>query len=52
MYSDEEDTYKKRYSGTTEIMYAISFDKTGLKFSIYQWIHDRLKQGIKKLLRV
>ncbi|GAA0400476.1 hypothetical protein GCM10009133_06660 [Cocleimonas flava] len=52
MYSDEEGTYKKRYSGTTETMYTLSFDKTGAKFSMYQWIHGRLKQGIKKLLRV
>ena len=27
MYSDDEDTYKKRYSGTTEKMYDISYDK-------------------------
>lgn len=51
MYSDEEDTYKKRYSGTTEIMYTLSFDKTGFRFSIYQWIHGSLKQWVKKLLR-
>ncbi len=52
MYSDDEGTYKKRYSGTTEIMYALSFDKTGPKFSLYQLIHGRLKQQVKKLLGV
>jgi len=52
MYSDEEATYKKRYSGTTEVMYAISFDKTGFRYSLYQWIHGTFKQWVKKLLRV
>ena len=50
MYSEEESTYKKRYSGTTEIMYSLSFDKTGFRFSLYQWIHGSLKQWVKKLL--
>jgi len=52
MYSDEETTYKKRYSGTTEIMYTLSFDKTGFRFSLYQWIHGRFKQWVKKILRI
>ncbi len=52
MYSDEEATYKKRYSGTTEVMYTLSFDKTGFRFSLYQWIHGSLKQWVKKLLRI
>ncbi len=52
MYSDEEATYKKRYTGTTETMYTISFDKTGIRFSLYQWIHGSLKQWVKKLLRI
>ncbi|WP_299875930.1 GNAT family N-acetyltransferase [uncultured Cocleimonas sp.] len=52
MYSDEEGTYKKRYSGTTEIMYSVSYDKTGFKYSLYQWIHGSFKQWVKKLLRV
>lgn len=52
MYSDEEATYKKRYSGTTEVMYTLSFDKTGIRFSLYQWIHGSLKQSVKKLLGI
>lgn len=50
MYSDEENTYKKRYSGTTETMYALTFDKPGLKYIIYTFIHHHLKSWVKRLL--
>ena len=51
MYSDEESTYKKRYSGTTEAMYRVSFDKPGIKYRVYRLIHGPLKELTKKLLR-
>jgi hypothetical protein len=51
MYSDEEATYKKRYSGTTETMYTLSFDKPGLKYTVYCFIHGPLKTKLKKLLK-
>jgi len=52
MYSDEENTYKKRYSGTTEEMYNISYDKHGLKYSAYSFIHEPLKSIVKKVLNI
>jgi len=52
MYSDEETTYKRRYSGTTEKMYNISYDKQGIKFSIYKVIHGPVKNLIKKILKI
>ena len=52
MYSNEELTYKRRYSGTTEKMYNISYDKQGLKFSIYRLIHGPIKNQIKKLFKI
>lgn len=52
MYSDEESTYKRRYSGNTEKMYNISYDKECLKFSVYKFIHGPIKEIVKKLLKV
>ena len=52
MYSDQEGTYKKRYSGTTEKMYDISYDNIGVKFSIYNFIHGPLKTVVKKKLKI
>ncbi|MEE9328021.1 MAG: GNAT family N-acetyltransferase [Cocleimonas sp.] len=52
MYSDQEATYKRRYSGTTETMYKLSYDKRGLKFSLYKVIHGPIKNAVKKLLGV
>ena len=51
MYSSDENTYKRRYSGTTEKMYNISYDKGGLKYSVYRFIHGPLKSLIKKRLK-
>ncbi len=51
MYSDDEFTYKKRYSGTTETMYKLSFNKPGVKFEIYRFIHGPVKELVKKILR-
>lgn len=50
MYSDEEASYKKRYSGTTETMYKLSYDKRGIKFSLYKIIHRPIKNTVKKIL--
>lgn len=52
MYSNEESTYKRRYSGTTEKMYNISYDKQGLKYSIYRFIHGPIKSKVKQLLKI
>ncbi|MEH6455252.1 MAG: GNAT family N-acetyltransferase [Cocleimonas sp.] len=52
MYSDEEGTYKKRYSGTTERMYDISFSKNGLKSSVNSFIHGPVKSAVKKLFNI
>ncbi len=52
MYSDEENTYKKRYSGTTETMYTLSFDKNGFKFYVYKFIHIHIKGLVKRLLKI
>ena len=52
MYSDEEATYKRRYSGTTETMYDISYNHIGLKYLVYRLIHGRLKEAVKKLMNV
>lgn len=51
MYSDEETTYKMRYSGTTEKMYTLSYDKPGLKFGMYRFIHGPVKTSVKKFLK-
>lgn len=51
MYADHEDTYKKRYSGNIENMYQLSFDKPGIQFSIYRFIHGPVKELVKKILR-
>ena len=52
MFSDEEATYKKRYSGATETMYEISFDKGGVRYSAFRFIHGPLKEQIKTLLKI
>ena len=52
MYSDDENTYKKRYSGTTEKMYDISYDKRGFKYSVYSFIHGPFKSAVKKRLSI
>jgi len=52
MYSDNEDTYKKRYSGVTEEMFNISYDKAGIKYSIYCFIHGTVKSRVKKVLNI
>lgn len=50
MYADEESTYKRRYSGNTEPMFDISYDKQSLKQSTYNFIHGPIKECVKKLL--
>ena len=52
MYSDDEGTYKKRYSGNTEKMYNISYDKQGMKFSLYSVIHGPIKNIVKRLCNI
>ena len=52
MYADEESTYKRRYSGTTEQMYNISYDKSGLKQTIYNVIHKQIKEVVKNVLKI
>lgn len=51
MYSDEEDSYKKRYSGTTETMYHISYDKAGIKCKVFSVIHGPIKALVIRLFR-
>ena len=51
MYADLENTYKKRYSGMTETMYKLSYDKPGVKFELYRFIHGPVKELVKKILR-
>ena len=50
MYADNESTYKKRYTGNTEAMFNISYDKKSLKYSSYAFLHGPVKRLIKKLL--
>lgn len=50
MYADNENTYKKRYTGNTEAMFTISYDKNTLKYKAYAFIHGPLKEWVKKLL--
>ncbi len=52
MYSDEESTYKRRYTGITEAMYKLSFDKPSFKYTIYRFIHGPIKSLVKKLFRI
>lgn len=52
MYSNNEDTYKKRYSGTSEVMYKLSYDKAGMRYKIYNLIHGPIKSLVKKILNV
>lgn len=51
MFSESEDTYKHRYSSETEPMYNLSFDKKGMKYSLYVSLHNKLKNLLKKLIR-
>ena len=51
MYEDDENTYKKRYSSTTESMYDISFDQKKLTCSTYKFLHGPVKKLVKKILR-
>ena len=50
MFSDDESTYKRRYSSETETMYKISYDKPNMKFKLYAIIHGPIKERVKKLL--
>ena len=52
MYSPEEDTYKKDFSGSSEKMYNIAYDKVCMKSAIYFFIHIRFKNLIKKILKL
>lgn len=52
MYSDEESTYKHRYSGSTEIMYDISFDHENLKCKLYNLVHGPVKEQVKRILKL
>ena len=52
MYAEDEYMYKNRYSGATERMYDLSYDKRGLKYSLYRFIHGYLKSLVKKLLKM
>ena len=49
MYDDNENTYKRRYSGITEEMYEISYEKRGIRQKIYSVIHGPIKRGVKRL---
>lgn len=51
MYSDEESTYKHRYSGTTETMYDISFDHKNLKCKLFHFVHGPVKEKVKRILK-
>jgi len=50
MYSENESSYKKKYTGITETMYAVSYDHNCLKTKIYYVLHGPVKKLIKKLL--
>lgn len=52
MFSDDEETYKRQYSGMTETMYDLSFDNDGLKYKVFRFIHGPVKELVKKILRV
>ena len=52
MFSDEESTYKRRYSGTTDTMYDLSYDNDGFKYTLFRFIHGPIKESIKNLLKV
>ncbi|KAG1682795.1 hypothetical protein GQR58_010582 [Nymphon striatum] len=51
MFSESEDTYKHRYSSETDPMYNLSFDKKGMKHSLYVLLHKKLKNSLKKLIK-
>jgi hypothetical protein len=51
MYSENESSYKKKYTGITEIMYAVSYDNNCLKTKIYYILHGPVKEFIKKLIK-
>lgn len=51
MFSDEESTYKRRYSGTTETMHDISYDHDNLKFKLYRFLHGPVKKQVKRVLK-
>lgn len=51
MYADNENTYKKRYTGNTEVMFTISYDKNTFKHTLYTFIHGPVKEWVKKRLR-
>ncbi len=50
MYSEEEATYKRRYSGVTETMYNISYDNKNLKCRFYLFLHGPVKEQVKKYI--
>ena len=51
MYSDDESTYKRRYSGTTETMYNISYGHNNLKSRLYHFVHGPVKERVKQFLK-
>lgn len=52
MYADNEATYKRHYSGTTEEMYNVYYGKRSVKHTLYRYIHGPLKQWVKKQLNI
>ena len=51
MYSERELTYKKRYSGTTEKMYDVTYNNIGIKYKVFSFLHGPLKTVIAKRLK-
>jgi len=50
MYSDDENSYKLRYSAYTEPMYRVGFQRNDLRGNSYRLIHQQLKPRIKSVL--
>ena len=52
MYSENESSYKKKYTGITETMYVISYSHNNLKGKTYRCIHGFIKEQVKKVVKL
>ncbi len=49
MFSDDDTSYKVRFSSRTETLYNIAYEKNDLKSKLKLFIHQRIKSMIKKI---
>lgn len=50
MFSDDELTYKRRYAGSTETMYRISFDQNNIRGKFYMFLHGVVKAHVRNAI--